>query len=210
MENEEQLLENIDANLDAVEHKENLQESKEMDSGSSIKKFKNVEALSKAYENLEREFTKKCQKLNELLCDNSDAKSLPQYKKEDWLQKVGEFLENNQRAKNYVKQIADILVNDENLAKKEDALELAYSQILKENFKTKEEYIEDEDFLNEFVYNNEKIKAKIIEDYLINLGKSKTIPLINSESGSLSVSTPKFSPKNLAEAGRYAVNILKK
>lgn len=208
MENEEQLLENIDANLNAVEQKNN-DEGKEMDSGSSIKKFKTVEALSKAYENLEKEFTKKCQRLNELLCDNSKT-VLPQYKREDWLQKVGTFLENNERAKNYVKQIADILVKDEDLAKKDDALELAYSKVLKDNFKTKEEYIKDEKFLNEFVYNNEEIRKKIIEDYLINLNKNKTIPLINSDLGSLSMSSPKFSPKNLAEAGRYAVNILKK
>ena len=206
--NEEQLLENLDANLDAVAHEEIEPGEKEF-SGSSSKKFKTVEALEKAYENLEKEFTKKCQKLNELLSENN-KEVLPQYKQEDWLNKVSKFIAENKNAKNYTKEIADILVRDEELAKKEDALSLAYSKVLDENYKTKEELINDSDFLNEFVFNNDQIKNKIIEDYINNLSNNNTVSLMSTTSGTSSVSSPKFMPKNLKEAGRYAEQILRK
>lgn len=211
--NEEQLLENQNANLDAVEHNDNVEVENNMGktefSGSSTKKFKNVEALSKAYENLEKEFTKKCQKLNELISENN-KEELPQYKREDWLQKVSNFIAENKFAKDYTKQIADILLEDESLAKKEDALSLAYSKVLNNNLKTKEELVEDEDFLNQFVYKNEKIKNKIIEEYLLEINNNQSVPLISNLRGTSSVSSPKFKPRNLKEAGRFAEQILKK
>ena len=211
--NEEQLLENPVANLDAVEHNDNIGVEDNLGkcefSGSSTKKFKTVEALSKAYENLEKEFTKKCQKLNELISENNKIE-LPQYKREDWLQKVSNFIAENKFAKDYTKQIADILLEDESLAKKEDALSLAYSKVLNSNLKTKEELVEDEDFLNQFVYKNEKIKNKIIEDYLFEINNNQSIPLISNLRGTSSVSSPKFKPKSLKEAGRFAEQILKK
>lgn len=208
---EEQLKANNDVNLDAGTH-DNNSDKNLLEGSSLLNKFKSVDALCKAYENLEKEFTKKCQRLNEVLSENNAKKdeALPQYKQQDWLSKVSNFLNENQNAKNYVNEIATIISEDENLAKKEDALELAYSRVLKQNFKTKEELANDDEFIKQFVYDNEKIKNKIIEDYLISLENNKTIPLISSDRGSLSVSSPKYVPKDLKEAGRYAENILKK
>lgn len=208
--NEEQLLENNDVNLNQGMMENENKQGKELFSGSSTKKFKSVEALENAYENLEKEFTKKCQMLNKLLSENKDENSLPQYQKEDWLTKVSTFIENNNHAKDFLNDIAKALVEDENLAKKEDALELAYSKVLKDNFKTKEELASDDNFLNDYIFNNEEIKNKIIENYLTDVQNNKTIPLMINRNGSLSVSSPRFIPKNLKEAGRYAENILRK
>lgn len=208
--NEEQLLENNDVNLNQGMMENENKQGKELFSGSSTKKFKSVEALENAYENLEKEFTKKCQMLNKLLSENKDENSLPQYQKEDWLTKVSTFIENNNHAKDFLNDIAKALVEDENLAKKEDALELAYSKVLKDNFKTKEELASDDNFLNDYIFNNEEIKNKIIENYLNDVQNNKTIPLMINRNGSLSVSSPRFIPKNLKEAGRYAENILRK
>jgi len=216
MENfEEQLSKNENASLNAVEHQNETievldnQSSNLSFSGSSTKKFKSVEALEKAYENLEKEFTKKCQALNSLKSENDKEKS-PQYTREDWLQKVGEFLEKHQLAKNYTKQIAEVLTNNEELSKKEDALSLAYSMVLENNFKTKEELMQDETFLNEYVFGSEKIKNKIIEEYLQNISSSKTVPLISNVRGAGSVPSPKYQPKSLREASLYAQQILRK
>ena len=212
--NEEQLLENENVDLNAVEHKEesniiSSQESNNLSfSGSSTQKFKSVEALEKAYENLEKEFTKKCQALNSLISDNNDK--LPQYSREDWLEKVGDFLNSHQLAKNYTKQIAEVLSSDEELAKKEDALNIAYSIVLEKNFKTKEELAKDEEFLNEFVFGSDLIKEKIIEEYLQNITSNKTVPLISNVRGTASVPSPRFQPKSLKEASLYAQQILRK
>ena len=205
--NEEQLNEEKVVSLDAVEHNEKSDEN--LQSSSILNKFKTIDALSKAYENLEKEFTKKCQKLKSLESENNEN-SLPQYKQQNWLSKVSEFLKANENAKNYVNEIAEILSNDENLAKKEDALELAYSKVLKKNFKTKEELVKDKDFLENYIYSNDEIKNNIIEEYLLNLNNNKTIPLISSTRGSLSVCSPKFRPKDLKEAMMYAEKIMKK
>lgn len=213
--NEEQLLGN-DVNLDAGTQNENIENeklNKDLLTGSS--KFKSTEELLKAYENLEKEFTKKCQKLSALSGDNkTDANKnetvLPQYEREDWLKKTSKFLAENENAKNYVKQIAEILMADEDLAKKEDALELAYSKVLKQNFVTKEQLASDEDFLNEFVYKNEKIKNTIIKNYLLDIQSGKEVPLIGGGLGTNSVLSSKFSPKDLTEAGKFALHILKK
>ncbi len=214
--NEEQLMGN-DANQECGTQNENNEiASKELPIGSS--KFKSTEELLKAYENLEKEFTKKCQKLSALSGDNktdankknNESEVLPQYEREDWLKKTSKFLAENENAKNYVKQIAEILIEDEDLAKKEDALELAYSKVLKQNFVTKEQLASDEDFLNEFVYGNEKIKDKIIKDYLLELQNGKNVPLISGGLGTNSVLSSKFAPKDLNEAGKFALHILKK
>jgi len=209
--NEEQL-ESTNVNLNAVEH--NLNEPDNIDeTGSSVlKKFKSVEELEKAYSNLEKEFTKKCQRLKVLESENNlknVEEELPQEKSESFLSKMSSFLKENENAKDYVNEITEILSNDENLAKKEDALELAYSKVLKQNFKTEEELLTDGAFL-ENIYNNEQIRNKILEKYLLDLESNKTVPLISSITGSLSMSSPKYVPKSLKEAGRFAENILKK
>lgn len=214
---EERLEEQLDKNcVDLVAVEQNEKENdlnRNLVSGSS--KFKSTEELLKAYENLEKEFTKKCQQLSAIKGDNKTEKDenfekvLPQTK-EDWLKKTSEFLKENENAKNYVQQITDMLVEDEDLAKKEDALELAYSRVLKQNFKTKEQLASDEEFLNEYVFNNENIKNKIIEKYLFELQSGKNVPLIASTAGSMSVSSPKFKAKDLSEAGKFALHILKK
>jgi len=210
MENEEQLNFSQNANLIAVEQPVGdtpILSGESMLNSSS--KFKSVEALEKAYENLEKEFTKKCQALNKLLSDNNE-KALPQYSKENWLEKVGEFIKEHPLATSYSKQIAEVLTENEELSTKEDALSLAYSKVLENNFKTKEELVKDQEFLNEFVFSNENIKTKIIEEYLNNITSSKTVPLISNTSGTSSISSPKFKPKNLKEASLYATQILKK
>ncbi len=217
IENIGEQLDSENVNLKAGTLDEKLEKNETDDlslTGSS--KFKSTEELLKAYENLEKEFTKKCQKLSALSGNKTEEDKqksetvLPQYEREDWLKKTGEFLAQNENAKNYVKQIAEILISDEDLAKKDDALELAYSRVLKQNFVPKEQLANDEEFLNEFVYNNEKIKNKIIEDYLLNLKNGKNVQLISGGVGTNVVSSPKFKPKDLSEAGKFAMHILKK
>ena len=211
---EEQLNSNKGVNLDAGTQK-NISDQPALEGSSLLNKFKTIDALCNAYENLEKEFTKKCQRLNELASENDAFKkekqeALPLSTNENWLNKVGNFLSENENAKDYMEEITSILKEDENLAKKEDALELAYSKILKRNFKTKEQLACDEEFLENYIYSSDAIKNKIIQDYVTDLEKKKTIPLISSVRGSLSISSPKFTPKNLKDAGRYAENILKK
>lgn len=62
-ENEKKLSEQTEADTHTAEADSNEGDKK---AGASLKKFKNIESLLKAYENLEAEFTRKSQKLAEL------------------------------------------------------------------------------------------------------------------------------------------------
>ena len=197
------------------EVKEKVSDEQNLESmGSSTKKFKSVEALTLAYENLEKEFTKKCQMLSALqakqVCDNNSEELLPQYEKSDWFDKVTSFLNENELAKNYTKEISEVLINDSGIAKDKNALKLAFFEVLKKNYKTEKDLIESEDFLKDYVYSNEKIKTTIIENYLNNLSLNKTIPLISNVNGTNGLLAGKYKPKSIADAGRVAENIFKK
>lgn len=57
-------------------YSENKNEAAQSHSGSIAKKFKDIKSLEEAYENLQAEFTKKCQRLSELeksSCDNAPS-----------------------------------------------------------------------------------------------------------------------------------------
>ena len=65
--------------------------------GSTLGKFKDEKSLLEAYNNLQSEFTKKCQALSKL--QNEDNRKLPLFMEEDWDNRVKSFLENNPQAK---------------------------------------------------------------------------------------------------------------
>ena len=88
-----------------VEEQQN--ETKAESNGSPLYKFKSVEALGVAYQNLEKEFTQKCQKIKELTdklnaLDNINQNFVPEYEKDDWPQKVLEFFNSHKDAKQYI------------------------------------------------------------------------------------------------------------
>lgn len=190
---------------------ENIEQHCE-NTGSS-KKFKSVEALSLAYDNLEKEFTKKCQRLSELenalSCDNKEQNSLPQYEKQDWNEKVKAFLNENALAKNFTKEISEELMKDDELSKKDDALNLAFLNVLKKNYKTEQDFINNGEFFEKYILNNEAIKTKIVEDYLNKISLNKTVPLITNVNGTNGVLAKAFRPRNLNEAAKMAENIFK-
>lgn len=200
---------NVDLMAVEPDEKENEQTGEK---GSLLLKFKSVDELCKAYENLEKEFTKKCQQLstldNENNCDNVDE--TPQYERETWNEKVSSFIKENELAKNYTKEISEQLLTDTELSKKDDALSLAFLRVLQKNFKTEKDLIASNEFLENYIYNNEEIKTKIIEKYLNDISLNKTVPLITNFKGTNGILASNFKPKNIAEAGRYAETMFKK
>ena len=201
-----------DVDLMAVEPSDKKIEQEE-NSGSLLSKFKSVEELSKAYENLEKEFTKKCQIISTLEnkkndCDNVDE--TPQYERGTWNEKVSSFIKENELAKNFTKEISEQLLNDNELSKKDDALSLAFLRVLQKNFKTEKDLISNQEFLNNYVFNNEDIKTKIVENYLNDISLNKTVPLITNFKGTSGIMASNYKPKSIQEAGKYAENIFKK
>ena len=182
--------------------------------GSPISKFKSVQELEKAYKNLEKEFTQKCQKIKELtdeLSASDNAKTnvqkeaevvAPEYESNDWEEKVVAFFSQNPTAKNYVQEISEVLENDEEIAKSKNSLQVALTKVLANKFVPQEVLASDDEFLEKFIYTNEKVSKKIIEKYLDDLEEKKSLPLISSSSGSGTFSSPVQKPKTIKDAGK--------
>ena len=186
--------------------------------GSPISKFKSVQELEKAYKNLEKEFTQKCQKIKELTDelsasdnakfnqkDSTESASnevAPEYESDDWEEMVLAFFSQNPTAKNYVQEISEVLENDEEIAKSKNSLQVALTKVLANKFVPQEVLASDDEFLEKFIYTNEKVSKKIIEKYLDDLEEKKSLPLISSSSGSGTFSSPVQKPKTIKDAGK--------
>lgn len=191
---------------------EEQQIEQKVEEGSPIGKFKSVEALMNAYQNLEKEFTQKCQKVKELT-EKLDAKdnmeqSIPEYQQDGWDEKVKNFFASHPMAKNYVAEISEELSTNESLAKASNSLESALTKVLAKKFVPYETLIEDEDFLEKYIYQNKHVSEKIIEKYLDGLQTEKALPLISSR-GAGTVSSPIKKPKTITDAGKMVEAYLK-
>lgn len=175
----------------------NMGQSENENIGGSNAKFKSVEALNNAYNSLQAEFTKKCQRLSELEKEKQNS-SIPRYKLDDWPTQLCNFFENNPNAKEYSKDIAKQLIEDEELAKKSDCLTLAWAKIMSKQKINKSDLVKDSEFLENYIFNNEKIKDQIIKDYIAKLEKA---PRVMSENkGSNFNLTSVTKPKTIDEA----------
>jgi len=217
-------VENAQEQIDNTEFQSNQPQQSE---GSIYGKFKDATSLLNAYNNLEKEFTRKSQKLSQLLKNTegntnqndtsqhtkqpieeiSQTTNKPAYLQSDWRVKVSQFFNQNPEAKNYSKQIANELISDKHLSSNQNCLEYAYSKILKQNRVEPASLVDDQQFLDNYVYSNDKIKQRIIEDYILSLNNSPKQPrFISGEPSTISVSKPSNKPQTLKEAS----NILKK
>ena len=182
---------------------------------ASVGKFASSEELLKAYNRLEAEFTKKCQLLkeaerrSETSVAPSDAEgSAPLYEREEWDDRVASFLERYPIAENYASEIASTLKEDKDLARQDACLEIALARAVAKGYRPPESVIEDEAFLERYVYTNDKIRDRVVHDYLAGLsplvGAPRTIP-----HGGAAAIIPPTRATSLEEAGVMAEKMLK-
>ena len=160
-----------------------------------IGKFKNPEELLRAYGMLEKEFTKKSQRLKEL----ENAMQAPFKKEEDWKEAVDKFFERTPSAKPFAKDIAKILIDNPDLRQDKNCLDVALVSVLSEKFKTPEELLSDGQFLNDYVLCSDTVKQAVIEKYLGEMRKGMP-PTIMSRGG-LQCVAPDTKPKTIEDAG---------
>jgi len=162
-------------------------------------KFKDAESLLKAYANLEAEFTKKSQRLKQLESESEQAsQELERQEKLD--RELEEFVTKFEIAKPFKSAIKESVQNGQ-------SLENATLNLLANNYKSASDYITDEDFLNNFVYNNKDIKQTIIKDYLNKLTQNSPVNLEHVASNI--PLTPPLTPTTIKEAGLIAKTIIK-
>ncbi len=153
------------------------------DTVTSFGKFKSAESLFEGYQQLEKEFTKKCQVLKKL---------------ENRAENNQQILEKMLQINPDLSYFADELKNVSGV--EEFAIKLAETLTGKINELCN--MINDEEFLNNYVYSNEKIINKIVADYLDSL-VSIQVPQTIAKGGNCYVS-PTYRPRTLDEAGKMA------
>ena len=154
--------------------------------------FSSVEELASAYESLKTAY------------DELVESQKPECEKGSWQEEIDTFLTKHPEAKNYAGEIGKILVEDADVRESKNSLESAYMKILSHR-KTPEELVEDEDFLEKFIYVSDKVRDKIIASYLSELNTN--VPGVMTKGGETFITPPK-SPKNLKEAMNLAEKLL--
>lgn len=179
----------------------------------STSKFKTEFELKKAYENLEAEFTRKSQKLKELekMLESFNAQKQseqnsnvpPQesesFKSEKWPDMVAQFLENNEVAKDYAQEISEEILSDKSLACESDPLEKAWAKVASKKFVDKNKLAYDDDFIENYVLKNEKIKEKLLQEIVSENSKNE-VPRLISGVGSPFAVSKQIVPKTFDEA----------
>lgn len=206
MEEEREKLHNVGVKSDTVTTNRNAEESVSQinDNGSiNLGKFKDAESLLKAYNSLQTEFTKKSQRLSELENSKTD------FAREE---KINEAIRELTKNHNIAQQFSDKIkqaVKDKDVENYGQIVSEELLKNLEQNYKSASDLINDQQFLNDYIYNNSTIRENIIRDYLSNLTNVAPTRVMSNISSSIPVSPPNI-PTTIQEAGKLAKNIIKK
>lgn len=168
---------------------------KEIDQKPSSK-FKSVEELEKAYNELEKEFTRRCQKLAKYEKEIGQSTETPG----EWKAKVDKFFDETPDAKQFAREIAGEISKDTSLRSRSDCLEVALTRVLLSRYRTPRDLATDEEFLKEHILGSDFVKKAVIDGYMKDLRAGKPPVLIN-KAGQNTVA-PRNKPQSIQEAGR--------
>ena len=168
------------------------------DKKQSFGKFKNPEELLKAYQELEKEFTKKSQKLSKLeaLADGESQV----FDDESFKVAADKFFENTPSAKPFAKDIALKIIEKPELKKDKNCLSVALMQVLIDKFRTPEQLMQDGQFLNDYVLQSSKVKDAIISTYLKDIREGQPPKTLSADG--LQCVAPSRKIRSIEEAGR--------
>ena len=211
IEHDKNSLKNIENTLNNSNIKEKTGEQPLPD-GSPLGKFKDVESLKNAYENLEKEFTRKSQLLSSLQKQEEmqGASTNNLFDKKEWKGYVENFLQENPRAKEYAKELSNLILQDKVIAESQNPLHNAWLKFLEQQLVNNQNYLESETNFNQVLKNN-KVRDAVIKDYLkqVNSTKPNVPTFINSNNG-VNFENQIKSATTLEEAKELAKKIFSK
>lgn len=195
---EEKLIEEVIAEEGVTPEPEKIATENE----ANVSKFKNPEELAKAYGELEKEFTRRSQRLAKLEKELREKETVGE---ENWEQIVDKFFIKNPAAKPFAKDMAKEIIADPTLRDGSDCLEVALTRVLLSKYRAPEEMLSDGQFLKDHVLNSDAVKKAVIEDYLSGLKEGRP-PVVMSFGGEATLS-PKSKPRTIEEAGAMFTKI---
>lgn len=172
--------------------KKEKEEQKEQNLG----KFKNPQELLRAYGELEKEFTRKSQRLKEL---ESGANENCEFSEEKWKEAADKFFQQTPSAKPFAREIASKIMEEPSLKNDKNCFNVALTKVLLDKFRTPEQLMQDGQFLNNYVLSSDKVKSAVIEEYLRTLRAGQP-PKTLADDGLACVSLAR-KPKTVEEAG---------
>lgn len=158
-------------------------------------KFKSAEALLDAYNSLQAEFTRKCQRVSELEKDKTVSKAEEsQFDLEGGLNK---FLEEHSDAAWARDEIKEKLEKDGSLQTLSNPVEVAWNSVLANHLLDSKP---NDVVLHKYVLSDDEIKKVVIENYLSALKEQKPPVVISSQKGERVSGVRPDTPKTLEEA----------
>lgn len=183
-------------------------------SNTYLGKFNSVKDLEDAYNSLQAEFTRKCQKLKALeeeltegkqkILDNSNTQDNPIYLKEDYAEQLDSFLQSYPLAKKYAKEISLEVMNNKSLD-----LYQAYNNVLASKFKEPEELVKDKNFIDNYILNDDNLKKELIKKYLKDVKESNAPTLITGAGGLGGGRAKDIEISSLEEANKLALKMFR-
>ncbi len=172
----------------------------EAEKGGPLGKFKSVDDLYDAYNNLQAEFTRKSQKLSQLEKDKAN--------KETNLFEEGfnSFLSKHDEATPYAEEIRQRVEKDESLKKDVAGFDKAWAELLYEKLtsstKAKEPIVQN------LILNDNELQRMVVENYMKQLSLQGS-PIVISSKGGERVTKPEIKkPDTFEEAKKVVLNLL--
>lgn len=189
-------------NLETENNQKNDLTLSENQEGSMIGKFKDAKTLLDAYNNLQAEFTRKSQKLAEFQKEYTENANFKTYNTLD------DFINTTSDSEKYKNEITEILVKDNELNNLPNKYQVAY-KVIKESESKLANNLNNQEFLDKYILNNENIKSQIINNYLSTLNNISSAPkVISGNSTNIHFSPNTCKPKTLKEAGEIFSKML--
>lgn len=197
---EEKLLEQ--PNLETSNQNKTNDEIENQD-GSMLGKFKDAKSLLDAYNNLQSEFTRKSQKLAEFEKNKEENAVFEKFNN------IDDFINSTTDSGKYKKEITEIIDNNDDINNLPNKYQIAYKIAKLADCKSAET-LNNQEFLDNYITNNENIKEKIISEYLSKLNNISTTPkTIQGNASSVYFSPNTAKPRTLKEAGEIFKKMLK-
>ena len=165
----------------------------------ALGKFRNPEELLKAYGELEREFTRRSQRLAEAEKKLAEAQAPYAPDGKEWKETVDKFFEKFPAAKPFAGRMARELMRHPELRRERGCLGDALMRVLVSEFRTPEQLMSDGQFLKDHVLTSTVVKAAVIEGYLKGLREGQP-PAVMRDGGQFGPA-PRRNPKSIEEAG---------
>lgn len=169
------------------------------DKNEALGKFRNPEELLKAYGELEREFTRRSQRLAEAEKKLAAAEAPYDPDEKEWKETVDKFFEKIPAAKPFAGRMAREIMRHPELKKDRACLANALVGVLAAEFRTPEQLMSDGQFLKDHVLTSTVVKAAVIEGYLKGLREGQP-PVVMRDGGQFGPA-PRKNPKSIEEAG---------